>query len=344
MAKEGKNILLAVGDDEYAAEAAVKAAISERVPAECRESAVETVSGEAQNAEAQLASVRQCMSSVSTPPFLDPVKLTWWRGVTFLPGGGRGGKVADDVKRALEDFAGFLSSSPLPPNQFLAITATKLLSTSVFAKRMAQISDLVDCSTPDRSEKRAAAALARLPALAEAEGLSFAPDVARAFVAKTGSDTRTIVSELAKMRTYLGEGTGEVSAKDVEAITSVGGEETEIWALTDALASRNSARVMEVLRQFQGDAGWTVMVSTVVERWFRELIVAKAGGGGSDFRSRKNAAAAAAFTMTELRLARYRMIALRERLVSSQPPDEYVELELLRTVARGSGPRPATGA
>ena len=76
------------------------------------------------------------------------------------------------------------------------------------------------------------------------------------------------------------------------------------------------------------------MLSTVIERWFRDLIVAKAGGGGDDWKSRKNAAAASGFTLTELRLARYRMLSLREKLVSSQPVDEYVEMEILRTVRR----------
>lgn len=336
MAKDTKNIILAVGDDEYEAEMSVKNAIKDHVPPECRESAVEIISGDASNAESQLSSIRECKSSVSTPPFLDPVKLTWWKGVNFLPGGGRGGRIADDVKKSLEEFADFLSKTPLPGNQFLVITATKLLSTSVFAKRMNAVADVRECSMPDRSDKRAAAALSKLASLADAEHLKFSPDDARAFIAKTGPNTRTIASELAKMRTYLGEDVHEVTNKDIEAVTSVGGDETEIWALTDAMASRNVARVLEVLKQFQGDAGWTIMISTIVEKWFRELIIAKAGGGGNDFRSRKNATAAAAFTLTELRLARYRMIALREKLVTSQPADEYVEMEILRTVAKPS--------
>jgi hypothetical protein len=63
-------------------------------------------------------------------------------------------------------------------------------------------------------------------------------------------------------------------------------------------------------------------------------VLAQAGGGGDDWKSRKNASAASAFTLTELRLARYRMLSLREKLVSSQPVDEYVEMEILRTVKR----------
>ena len=336
MASEVKNIFLIVGDDDYAAEAEVKRTIESHVPAELRASAVETVDGSAANAESQLASIRECLASIQTPPFLDPVKLTWWKNVTFLPGGGRGGKIAEDVKESLERFAESLEKNPLPPNQFLVVTATALLKTSIVAKKMRALAEFSDCSIPERSKDRAAAALERLPAFAKAEGLSFAPGADRAFVAKTGPDSRTIVSELAKMRTYLGEDHSTVTEDDVAAITSTGGDDIEIWALTDALASRNPGKVLTTLRNFQGDSGWPIMISTVVERWFRDLIVVKAGGGGNDWKARKNAAAAAGFTLTELRIARYRMLALREKLVSSQPTGEYVEMEILRTIKRGA--------
>lgn len=334
MAKNDRQILLIVGDDDYTAECETKQTIERHVPEEYRSSAVETVSGIAMNAENQLASIRECLASVQTPPFLDPVKLTWWKDVSFLPGGGRGGKITDEVKEALEHLADNLAKNPLPENQMLVITATKLLKTSVFAKRMKDIAEIKDCSIPDRSKDRAAAALARLPEMAKKENLEFAQGADRAFIAKAGTDMRTIASELAKMRTYLGEDNHTVTSADVAAITSASGDEIEIWELTDALASRNPARIISTLRNFQGDSGWAIMLSTVIERWFRDLIAAKAGGGGDDFKSRRNAAAASGFTFTELRVARYRMLALREKLVSSQPTDEYVEMEILRTVKR----------
>jgi len=334
MAKNDKRILLVVGDDDYTAECETKQALERHVPEDFRSSAVEIVSGPAMNAESQLASIRECLASIQTPPFLDPVKLTWWKDVSFLPGGGRGGKITDEVKEALERLADSLAKNPLPENQILVITATKLLKTSIFAKRMKEIAEIKDCSIPDRSKDRAAAALARLPELAKRENLEFAQGADRAFIAKAGPNMRTIASELAKMRTYLGENNHTVTSADVAAITSASGDEIEIWELTDALASRNPARIISTLRNFQGDSGWAIMLSTVIERWFRDLIVAKAGGGGDDFKSRKNTAAASGFTLTELRVARYRMLSLREKLVSSQPTDEYVEMEILRTVKR----------
>ncbi len=335
MANATKNIILIAGDDDYAAEELAKAAIARHVPEECRASAVETISGEAGNAEAQLASIRSCLDSLRTPPFLDPVKLTWWKGVNFLPGGGRGGKISGNVNDALEHFAAVLTETPLPENQLLVITATKLNGKSIFAKSMATIAEMHECFVPERSNMRAAAALARLPALAKAENLTFEPGADRAFIAKTGPDTRNIVSELAKMRTYLGEDVHTVTPQDISEITSPGGDDIELWFLTDAFATRNPAKILEALKSFQGDSGWPIMVARSIEKWFRNLIFAKAGGStGKPFTDRKNAAAARSFTLMELRLARYRMLALQERLVTSQPTTEYVEMELLRTVTR----------
>jgi DNA polymerase III delta subunit len=328
------NIVLITGGDDYAVEATAKKAIAARVPQELAACAVETLSGEASNAESQLASIANCLASVQTPPFLDPVKLTWWKGVTFLPGGGRGGKISDEVKKALEKLADDLAKSPLPPNQFLVITAPKLLKTSLFAKKMKTIAETVEYAVPERSKDRFAAALARVNELAQEENLKFAPGANRAFVAKAGCDTRTLVSELEKMRTYLGEETREVTLDDINNVTSPGGGDIEIWALTEAMASRSAAKTLAVLKNFQGDSGWPVMISTIVERWFRDLIIAKAGGGGDDWKARKNAEAARSFSLTELRLARLRMIRLREKLVSSSPGDDYVEMEILRTLSR----------
>lgn len=336
------NIVLITGNDGYAVEAAAKKAVASRVPEELRASAVEIVPGEASNAESQLASTGSCTASVQTPPFLDPVKLTWWKNVSFFPGGGRGKgeggeggrKISEAVKESLEKFADSLVKNPLPPNQFLVITAPKLLKTSVFAKKMAGIAETLEFQVPERSKDRFASAVAHVAELAAEEGIAFAPGADRAFVAKAGSDTRTLVSELAKMHTYLGDEKRPVTEDDVTAVTSPGGDDIEIWALTEAMASRNATKMLSVLKNFQGDSGWPVMIANVVEKWFRDLIIAKAGGGGDDWKSRKNAEAARGFTFTELRLARFRMIRLREKLVTSSPPGEYVEMELIRTVRR----------
>ncbi|MBQ6339221.1 MAG: hypothetical protein IJI36_08760 [Kiritimatiellae bacterium] len=360
------NIHLIVGEDDYLAEATARKIVEAAVPVDLRGSAVETVSGDAQNEEAQLASLAACRASVQTPPFLDPVKLTWWRGVTFLPGGGRNGKTTEAVGNALRKFAEELASHPLPGNQFLVITATKLLKTSIFAKTFKGFAQVVEFGGGGKSRDRQESALARLPDLAAEERLSFAPGADAAFIAKVGTDTRVVVSELAKMRTYLGAERDVVTKEDVAAVASVGGEEPELWEITDALAQRNPAKLVATLANFEGKSGFGMLLATVAEKFFRELIVYRdaldngwltpygtwardlppqaaedlnAAGvgpaaGKTPWLVKRGAANARQFTLRELRLARYRMLQVRERLVSSSSDDSIVASELLRIIVR----------
>ena len=360
------NIHLIVGEDDYLAEATARKIVEAAVPVDLRGSAVETVSGDAQNEEAQLASLAACRASVQTPPFLDPVKLTWWRGVTFLPGGGRNGKTTEAVGNALRKFAEDLAAHPLPDNQVLVITATKLLKTSIVAKVFKTFAQVVEFGGGGKSRDRQESALVRLPDLAAEENLSFAPGADAAFIAKVGTDTRVIVSELAKMRTYLGKGRDTVTKDDIAAVASVGGEEPELWEITDAIAQRNPAKFVSTLSNFEGKNGFGMLLATVAEKFFRELIVYRdaldngwltpygtwarelppqvaedlnaAGVGPSAGKApwlvKRGAANARQFTLRELRLARYRMLQARERLVSSSSDDSIVASELLRIIAR----------
>jgi len=354
-----------IGEDDFLVDSAAKKILESAVPEENRASAVEIVAGGADNMDDQLRSIRSCEASVQTPPFLDPVKLTWWRGVTFLPGGGRGGKITDAVKEALEKFAQSLASSPLPANQHLLVTAPKLLATSVFAKSLKSFAEVVVYPSETRSYKRQAAALALLPELAEAEGISFAPGAEQAFIAKVGTDTRTIVSELAKLRSYLGEETKTATAAHVAEITSPGGGDPELWDVTDAIGARNAPRLDSVLSRFADAGKMGILLATVVEKFFRELIVCRdaldkgwltSGGWSSSIPDgarrdlddagtgpgaaknawvlRKNADYARNYNMLELRTARWRLLRAREKLVSSDDTFDAVKMELMRIIAR----------
>lgn len=360
------NIHLIVGEDDYLVEAAARKILGAAVEPSLRATAVETIDGDAGNQEEQLAALGACRASVQTPPFLDPVKLTWWRNVTFLPGAARTGSPASDVKQALEAFAADLAAHPLPSNQVLIVSAPKLLKTSVFAKTFRTFAQVVEFASGGKSRDRVDAALSRLPDLAAEEKLTFAPGADQAFISKVGTDTRIIVSELAKMRTYLGDERSEVTAADVAEVSSVGGEEPELWDVTDALAQRSPVRLLKTLARFDGEPGFGILLSTVTEKFFRELIVYRdaldngwltpygswaknvppdvladldaAGIGPNAARNpwavKNGARNAKAFTLMELRTARFRMLQARERLVSSSADDAFVAQELLRIVAR----------
>ncbi len=363
---ENPNIHLIVGEDDYLVESAVRKILEAAVPADLRETAVETINGEAGNMEEQLTSLANCLASVQTPPFLDPIKLTWWRNVTFLPGGARNGSPSEDVKKGLEKFARDLAEHPLPSNQVLIVSAPKLLKTSIFAKTFHSFAQVVEFASGGKAKDRVASALMRLPDLAEAEHLTFDPGADQAFISKVGSETRILVSELAKLRTYLGSERDNITIADVAEVVSAGGDEPEFWDVTDAIAQRNSAKLLKTLARFDGEKSWGILLSTVTEKFFRELVVYRdaldngwltpyggwakslapdiiedldaAGIGPGVSRGpwavKNGTRNAKAFTLNEIRAARFRMLKVRERLVSSTADDSLVTQELLRIIAR----------
>ena len=85
------NIHVIVGEDDYLVSEAAKRVVGDGTGLEVVDSANST------NAELQLADIREADASFSTPPFLDPSKVTWWRNVKFLPQGGKGGPSEDVI-------------------------------------------------------------------------------------------------------------------------------------------------------------------------------------------------------------------------------------------------------
>lgn len=369
VSKSATNVHLVYGEDDYLVETAARRILEAAVPMDLRQTAIETIDGAADNMDAQLASLKACQASIQTPPFLDPVKLTWWRNVTFLPGGGRNGRLSEAVKTQLEAFAKNLAERPLPANQVLIVTATKLLKTSVFAKTFAAFAEVLEFAGGGRNQDRQRTAAARLPDLAVEAGVAFAPGVDVAFLATVGTDTRVIVNELAKLKTYLGDEDRPVSKADVAEVCCVGGEEPEPWDLTDALGTRNAQKLVSTCQKFAGDDGQSIRLANAAEKFFRELIVVRdaldqkwltaygawspqtppdavadlnAAGigpaaGKNAWLLKKQIASARNFTLRELRVARFRTLKVREKLVSSAAAGSgipLVEQELLRIVAR----------
>jgi DNA polymerase III delta subunit len=150
------------------------------------------------------------------------------------------------------------------------------------------------------------------------------------------------MSELDKMRDYLGGDGATITAADIEEITSQGvGVEPEVWAITDALGERNLEKALAATRRFEQENGFAVLVTTVVERFFRTLVDLKsaetdgtfgeATQGMNAFAVRKNSGFLRNWTLNELRMARWRFLSLRERAVSSSASvDTLVTVEMAR--------------
>ncbi len=325
------NIRVIIGEDDYLVSETAKKTVGDGVGLEVVDSL------NASNAELQMADLRRVDESLSTPPFLDPRKVTWWKNVGFLPGS----RASEEVKAALEKFAAKLAATALPDNQRFVLSGPHMLKTSLFARRLSKVAEIVTFE-PEKPWAAARSAAARAEAFAAEAGLAFAPGAADRFVAVVGTDARSISSEVAKMRDYLGEGRTTISPADVAAVASPGAKvEAEVWDVTDAIGERNAARALEAMRKFELENGFAVFMSGVVEKLFRQLIDVKEGrtGGMSPFAVKKNTAFAARWDVRELRVARARFLALRERVVSGTTAgDVLVVSELLRALRR---PAPA---
>lgn len=299
------------------------------------------------NEDARLADIRAADLAYHTPPFLEPRKATWWKNVRFLPGARDGqeqeDRISEAVKEALLRFAEKVVASPLPDNQDFVISGPRLRADTVFAKRLASVGELV-VFKPAKPKERACAALSRLVERAAELKLAFAPGAAERLVAVVGSDTRTLYNELEKLNSYLGEDRRTARVEDVEAIASPAfGVEPELWGLADAVGGREVRQALVELRRHERDKGFAILVSTVLERTFRQLAELK----DADMRGEFDAASAmlppfvvgkyrrflAKWTLRELRLARWRFLRLRERAVTiSDSADVLVATELLRVL------------
>ena len=181
--------------------------------------------------------------------------------------------------------------------------------------------------------------------------IKFERGAAEAFVARVGVNTRSLMSELGKMRDYLGTKNHTITAADIAEISSQGvGVEPEVWSVTDAVGARKPDAALEALSRFEGESGFAVMATTVLEKLFRQLAelkdaqmrgaVEEAAEGMNPWALKKTLGFLGNWTLQELRVARARFMALREKAVSSAGSiDVLVTTELVRVMRRPRRPK-----
>ena len=323
------NVHVIIGEDDFLVGETAKKVIGDGVGLEVIDSM------NSSNADLQLKDIREADASFSTPPFLDPKKVTWWKNVHFLPGGGKKG-ASEEVKEALEKFAKKLSESPLQENQHFILSGPHLLKTSVFAKTLATAAEMVVFAAEKPWEAAKNAAVRGID-LAKEMGLSFAPGVAEKFVSVVGTDTRSLMSELGKMRDYLGNEKPTIDAAAVAEITSQGfGVEPVVWDVTDAIGKRDLNAALEAMRKFELENGFAVFMTGIIEKFFRQLIDVKNGKteGMNPYALRKNEGFLRNWSLAELRAARARFLMLREKVVSGTTSGDVLVVSTLVRVMR----------
>ena len=316
-----------IGEDDYLVNETAKKIVGDGTGLELYDSREST------NGELQLKDLRRVEESVMTPPFFDPRKVTWWKNVNFLPGG----KCSEDVKTALERFAERLTKLELPENQHFILSGSQMRKDTKFAKMLITKAEVVSFAAdkPWAAEKNA---VVRTIDYAEEKGLHFKPGAAESFVSVVGTDTRSIISELEKLRLYLGKERDEVSIEDIGEITSPGVKGDPVpWDLTDAVGARDLNQALKVMKRFELQNGFEVMMSGTLERYFRDLVDVKEGRetGLNPYVRQKMESAIKKWSLRELKIARARFLNLREKVVSgTEAGATLVVTELARAIGR----------
>ena len=324
------NLHVIIGEDDYLVGETARKVIGDGVGLEVVDSMNAT------NAELQMKDLRTAEASFDTPPFLDPKKVTWWKNVHFLPGGGGKKATAEEVKEALEKFAAKLVASPLPENQHFILSGPHLLKTSIFARTLSTAAEMVVFAA-EKPWEAAKNAVVRVIDLAQEMGLKFAPGAAEKFVSVVGTDTRSLMSELGKMRDYLGTESSSITAADIEEVTSQGyGVEPEVWDVTDAIGKRDLNAALGAMRKFELENGFAVFMTGIIEKFFRQLIDVKNGKteGMNPYALRKNEGFLRNWSLPELRAARARFLMLREKVVSGTTSGDVLVVSTLVRVMR----------
>jgi len=350
------------GEDEYLVEQAARERISHIIPEADQPHCVEIIDGHKDSAEEIRKAVLACKESVQTPGFFGGQKLTWFRDVTFLTGGGRASE-SILAKESVELLATWLSEG-LAPDQILVISALKILRTSIFFKTCQKVGEVMDFGGALKPWEMEKVAEQRLPDFLRQAGIEMDEEARKEFLERVGFDTRLIISEIEKLRLYLYPRTRGTTA-DIREITSVG-REAEAWDVLDAFGMRDPIAFVTTLHQLSGQRGIGIMLASMLEKNIKELIIIReaydlkwihGNAGWSTSLSPETAVLlntlpvnpktmnawalkrklphALNYTLHELRIARFRILELREKLVSTSTPEmQLLETSLLRIIGK----------
>ncbi len=305
------SVHLIAGEDDYLVERAARAAIGD-LPVDEIDSATSV------NAALQLADISRVRTEAFAESLFDPSRAVWWRNAGFLPGGKKddADKTSEEVKLALEDLARAIAANPPGDSVRLVITAPRLLKTSIFAKTLQSVADVKFFETAKTWEAAKNAAVFASDCASEM-GLKFDYGVVDLFCAKVGVSSRAIMSEVCKLRDYLGSERTTITKDDIAAITSAGpGTEPEMWAVADAVMRRNADEALAAAMNFKDDSGFPVPILTTIERTLRQMLdFDQIKDSLSPWQARKMSEALKKWRRNELRSARFRFLNLRERVV-----------------------------
>lgn len=348
---------LFLGPDDYLKSEGAKRLIDSLVAPEDRDFGLEIIDGTCDKADDVLQAIDRAGEALYTASFLGGNKVVWLRDANFLPGAKGRAVEAQAAKDAATAFFEGLQKAPLPEGHTLVITATACAKISKFYKWVEKTGKITVCGEEVKSYQQEKAAQARLADLLPQCGLKMSPAVRTAFAQRVGSDSRTIVSELDKLRAYLGKDGAEVTLADIEAVisTAVGAEP---FALTEAILQRSPTLATKTIEQLRADKNAAFPAAVGILNTLNDLCSLRdaldqgwLAGNRWDLPADrlparlarlngwflgKQVEAAKRYSLNELRAGRHYAVEMRFKLVdtTAQDPWAIIEASLLRILMR----------
>ena len=351
-------IALLAGPDAYLKTHGAKRRIDALLPKENRDFSLEVLDAACDRADDVIEVVGRAREALYTPSFFGDAKVVWLRDANFLPGSKGRAAEAQAVKDAVEIFCDGLRETPLPEGHHLLITADACPPRNTrFAKWLAQAGEIELCGADLKPWEQEKAAIERLDALLPPSGLRMNAETRRLFAQRVGADSQTIVSELEKLRDYLGPDGPDVTPAAIEAVTSSSVESTP-FALAAALQARSSLQIAKTVALLRADKNAAFPATAAILNTLNDLCCFRealdkgwADSGGwhlpaddipqrlarfNGYQFSKQLDAAKRYTLGELRLARHYAVEMRFKLVDTTMQDAWdiIEPVLLRIVAR----------
>ena len=369
-AKSARSHLIC-GDDDFLVALEARTLVDRLVPADNRIFGLETIDGRVDTLDECLACLASCREALATDGLFASDKLVWLREPAFLSTERLSRSEA--LKGPLADLAAQVKAG-LPEGRHLLLTTVRIHRASALFKAFGaagEVKDLGNNLRPFECERRAGQFLDRwLPTL----GLVMDEQVRKRFINRAGTDSRQIAAELEKLRCYLGAG-GPVPPEAVDDIVSGGGV-TEIWDFTDAFGKRDLKELLVQSRRLLAQSEHPIRLANALETRVSDLLLVRealdhkwampdsyaglrwnplppATATWLDTREpdirktapfviKKLVVQASGWTLAQLRRARHHLVQMRERLVSSPLPQEWLlEVCLVEALADARGSRRA---
>ncbi len=264
-------VFLINGEDELSVASKARELIRRIIPPEQEMLGLETINARADTVAEAIAFLTQCRASVQTLGFLGKRKVTWLRNANFLDQSIIG--KSKDVHEHLKYLAAIIQAG-LPAEHVLVISAPLVDAKSKFYQACKTTGTVIGLDT-GKPWQRDKSAYKFIVSLFQKIGLTASPDVITAFLRKTGTDSRQLQQEAEKLSIYLGD-KRTAQLKDIETVVSPA-RELFTWDLDDAVANRDLAAALRILRQllFQKEAPIRLIFG--LESRFRSLLVLREG-------------------------------------------------------------------